>query len=72
METELPILVIVENGDWDALSFRPVPTPRDLSLCDVLKELGGVSDTVEEGLYRFNIQVVEADFAISLTPIAPI
>lgn len=72
-EPELPILVIVENGRWDALSFRPIPSIRDLSLVDVLKEMGGVSDTVEDGLYHFNVRVLEDDkYAVSLTPLAPV
>lgn len=49
-----PLLVIVHNGRYDIVG---APTFRNIWLANFLKKLGGVSDTVAEGYYDFDVKV---------------
>ncbi len=65
-----PIVVVVENGRYDAYSMHSVPTKRDLWLMATLAGMGGVNESVEPGTYHFNIKWVSfSDNEITLYPI---
>ena len=50
---QYPILIVVANGRWDA--YGPI-TLRTQELTRILTEIGGVSDSVPEGNYHFNVK----------------
>lgn len=49
---ETPITVLVSNGQYNVFDE---PTPRNLELFKILREMGGISDTVKNGTYHFNV-----------------
>lgn len=61
-----PILIVVANGRWDA--FGDV-TPRNQELTKILTEMGGVSDSVPEGKYHFNVKKIGPRHLASLKPV---
>lgn len=62
-----PITVVVKNGRWDA--FGPT-TPRSQYLIAILNQQGGVSDSVAEGTYHYNVKTIGLTLVASLTPVA--
>ncbi len=67
-ELGAPILVVVAGGRYECYAEG---TPRDLELIRILQEdLGGVSDTVPDGSYHFNVEIIEGTQAYaSLDPV---
>ena len=61
------ILVLVDNGRYDMLG---APTRRNRWLAELLNAQGGVSDTVEPGLYVYNARFKFFKLVISLTPVS--
>lgn len=61
-----PITVVVKDGRWNA--FGPL-THRSQFLHATLNEMGGVSDSVPDGTYHFNVKRVGMTFIASLTPV---
>jgi hypothetical protein len=60
-----PIYVMVLPDRWD--SFGP-KTFRSRLLHNVLKKIGGISETVSPGWYDFNVVRQGLKFVTSLTP----
>jgi hypothetical protein len=61
-----PLTVVVKNGRWDA--YGPL-TIRSQHLITVLNMIGGVSDRVPDGKYRFDVLIHGMTIISSLTPI---
>jgi hypothetical protein len=53
-----PLMVVVDNGRYNAYSLNPVPTKRDKWLFATLVGMGGVNESVETGTYHFNVKRV--------------
>lgn len=53
-----PILVVVADGRYECFSLSGEPSERDRALFETLQNAGGVSDTVEDGSYYFNVEVL--------------
>lgn len=51
-----PLTIIVHNGRYDV--YGP-ETERSKSLKDILDHIGGISDTVADGTYEFNVEMVD-------------
>jgi hypothetical protein len=57
-----PLTIIVGNGRWDAIGNL---TPRNQWLYSVLQNQGGINESVEDGLYHFNVK--REGFKLKLT-----
>lgn len=60
-----PITVLVTEGRWDVVDD---PTPRNIELTRMLTDMGGVSDTVPPGTYKFNVLEINGQMIASLDP----
>lgn len=64
-----PIIVIVKNDRYDMYGHTPI-TARDLWLSHILKEMGGVNESVTAGTYHFNAeQLTLTEIKVTLEPI---
>ena len=50
-----PILVVVDRDRYQCYGAE---TPRSHELTKILKEMGGISDTVPAGRYNFNVTMI--------------
>lgn len=66
-----PIVVVVSGNRYDCFTLHETPTPRDLALMATLKNLGGVSDSVEPGTWHFNVEMLDFDNAVMTLEPAP-
>ena len=64
-----PIVVEVANGRYDCFAYNTPPTQRDKNLFAFLDGMGGVSDSVTDGRYHFNIEFGLLGVKVSLDPI---
>lgn len=62
-----PLTVVVTPGRWDAID---VLTPRNLMLTQMLKNQGGIADSVPPGTYHFNVKLVADEWLATLEPAA--
>lgn len=60
-----PVTILVTEGRWDAVDE---PTERNAWLVRVLKEMGGISDSVPQGTYHFNVERNENQMIATLEP----
>lgn len=51
-----PLIVEVANGRWSAYGFNSASKHWNKYLFELLQSRGGVSDSVAEGAYTFNIE----------------
>lgn len=63
-----PIRVEVTATTWNAYSENATPTWRDHTLFALLDRQGGVSSSVPEGTYYFNVRRVGLTLVASLDP----
>ena len=61
-----PILVVVDRDRYQCYGAE---TPRSHELTKILKDLGGVSDTVSDGRYNFNVTLIEETVYATLFPV---
>lgn len=69
-----PIIVEVKDGQWNAYGDTKLNSAaRNTFLFQLLEAQGGVSDTVPEGLYHFDLILTNGTkMEMSLTPIGRI
>lgn len=69
-----PIIVEVKDGQWNAYGDTKLNSAaRNTLLFQLLEAQGGVSDTVPEGLYHFDmVRTHGNNYDLSLTPIGRI
>lgn len=51
---DTPIVVVVKDGRWDAYSMNPTLTLHDHFLLNLIKQQGGINESVTDGTYLFN------------------
>lgn len=61
-----PCYIIVDNGTWNAFGN---PTIKNQYLTQVLTNMGGVSDTVPDGLYIFKMKLGFFKLKFELCPV---
>lgn len=66
-----PIIIYVYDDKWEAGSIRNPPTKRDLALFEVIKDMGGISNTVRQGTYHFNLERKRLRLRLTLLPVEP-
>lgn len=54
-----PIQITVTKTNWTAHALSSISTPRDLELIKLLDSMGGINESVEPGIYHFNVMMVE-------------
>lgn len=65
-----PILIVVTETRWDAMSLNSILSSRDLMLFQVFQEMGGVKEGTAPGQYSFNVEFLDDEhFAASLEPV---
>lgn len=65
---ELPegLEIVVKEGRWYAFGTL---TPRNAELYRILSEMGGVNESVSDGVYEFNIEILHnLDAVATLEP----
>lgn len=50
------IEILVHDGRWDALGLD---TPRNHELFAILQSIGGINESVEDGVYVFNAEPLD-------------
>jgi len=63
------ILVIVTDIRYECYGFGPTLTYRDAWLMSLIKQVGGVSDSVEPGEYVFNARRKGFRVQVELNPL---
>lgn len=65
-----PVLVEVNEDNYEVFSLSPVPTRRDLWLMSLIYDQGGISENVEIGQHFFTAtRIGSSDIRITLTKI---
>lgn len=68
--TDDPIIVVLDQeGGWNAYSLREKPTDRDNHLFSLLVSMGGINESVTPGTWQFNAVGLDSQsIVISLEP----
>lgn len=63
--TKNPLYIFVDDNDWNA--YGKLTYWNSLKM-QILRKLGGISDTVSPGTYVFDLELTRKGFVVCLLP----